>query len=1660
MSTRLWIIGLIIPLVFLMAACSDGSDSAYADGDSNNPDTTDGDSSDPDLIDGDGGESDDVDEDRSNPDLPYEGEEPDIIDPTFNGITVHESQFALILDKGLCYLEMPISLLNQSRKLITVEAGLRALDGSDLPSPSGLEDLQIEEGRQTITLELAGACSNQPEDIVNFLLLYHVSWLQGSITGTVSYFALAPKLQVQLMGSNNLLEGAQTVFRIVAKDPESREAVKGAQVSLDLKQGDDVLQSAAFDTDEFGLAAVQLDVPRDLEGGYQLDLNIETGERGSQSISAPVDILRESRILLTTDKPFYQPGQTIHVRALALKVPHQRPLSDRDLTIEIEDSKGNKLFRETQTTGDYGVASTSFRLASLVNLGHYTIRASIDGIFTQIVSEKTITVDNYALPRFRIKFAADRGFYLPGESMSGSISSEYFYGKPVAAGQVHIVARKFDVEMVDFATIDGTLDEDGNYDFQLDLPGYFVGSELDQGKARVFLEISVTDSAAHHQVLNRSLKIVAEPVMVNLVPEVGRIIQGESQHFYLLLSDPAGRPLSALCTIEADGSEFEVTVGPHGMAIFEYTPENMNTSMRVRATISGFSLNRVFTFESDTAASYVMLRLDKALYEVGDTIRPRVVVANRPDLTNPPLLPDRVYLDIILNGQTRQMTTVELENGYGISAIDLDPDLAGPLELYAYYLTPEGQIIRDARVIFVRQANELAVSMTPSQEQYRPREDAEVTMQVSDQNGDPVQAGLGVTIVDEAVFALQDYQPGMERTYFQIEQEIMSPTYEIHGFKPGDLYDPEPEDPEDLDDRAQAYFAANGSAPAYGLNLNTYKDVNQIYEAVCTQAIYTLVNRLLEPYQSGCTPATFDVDEFVEYFADPESWDPWGNPMQLQLNEGHGVVHVIVQSAGPDEIFGTDDDIIINTVTCREYYPDGDEADGDMVFDGDWADGDMMMDGDSDAENSQSPSTHLRSWFPETLLVEPNLITDSDGTVDLSMVMPDSITTWRVTALANTMGGDLGSMTDGILVFQDFFVDIDFPAFLTQNDEVYLPLAIYNYLPEPQTIQLTAEDEDWFEAMDGLVKEVEVGPNQVTGVYFPIRVLKIGRQSMTLWAQGSEISDAVRREVTVQPDGVERTATISDWLDESKSLTLNIPETAIVDSEKLFVKVYPGILSQAIEGLDSMLRMPSGCFEQTSSSTYPNILVLQYLVGIDQLTPEIELKARDFITQGYQRLLTYEVRGGGFEWFGDPPAHTVLTCYGLKEFVDMAQILAIDVDLIPRTARWLAEQQDSDGSIPPSSGGISEGAINNYQGSVLRTTAYAAWALSRSEQEPMAISRAANYLLDHLGEADDTYTRALVAMALVSSGFGDDSGLSQLIADIMADRQEDGDGGYYWTQSEATETYSQGDNAVLETTALIGLMLLEDGSQNDTVQGIVDWLMRQKDAFGTWSTTQGTVLALRLMIASLGSRIETAEAVVTVSANGGPETELTITSENIDLMRLVDLTEQSVFGDNHIDIDFAGSGRLMYQATATWYVPGEEIAEEQGPLTIDVAYDRYELEVNDLVGVTVTIDNVSDANVVLVLVSVGLPPGFDLVPTKLDALIAQNGALTRYETTPHQIIFYLNEIEAGGQEVIDYELLARWPMEASTGEASAYPYYNPENKSEQESQVIVVSDSK
>ena len=690
----------------------------------------------------------------------------------------------------------------------------------------------------------------------------------------------------------------------------------------------------------------------------------------------------------------------------------------------------------------------------------------------------------------------------------------------------------------------------------------------------------------------------------------------------------------------------------------------------------------------------------------------------------------------------------------------------------------------------------------------------------------------------------------------------------------------------------------------------------------------------------------------------------------------------------------------------------------------------------------------MRSYFPETLYVNPALITDATGRASLDIPLADSITTWRMSSLANSAGGRIGSRSDGIRVFQDFFIDVDFPATLTRGDQVSLPVAVYNYLDAPQQVRLELQTEDWFDLLDASTQTIDLEAGGVGVVYFTLSTTDVGWHGLTVFGYGSADSDAVRRTVEIVPDGKEFREGRSDRLAGQATRTVTIPAEAIDGASRIFVKVYPGLMSQAVEGLDSLLQIPSGCFEQTTTTAWPNIMVLAYLQATGQLTPEIELKARDLVNLSYQRIVTFECPSGGFNWWvGDNPGNAILSAMALMMFSDAREAVDLDLAVAERTVAFLISQQQADGSW---SGESHLHAGNEVYGETgLRASAFCTWGLAMWGYAGPELTSAAMHLRSAVSASDDLYTRALVANALAWID-PDDPALLGLLADFAALKIVSPEGLVHWETGLATASGASGSSGDVETTALIAQAMIKTGANPDLVEGAISWLIQQKDTFGTWYTTQPTIQSLRAMTMAVDfATSQDVHGTVQVGINGVDNAcTFAIDPDNSDVTRICELDAYTQEGDNSVTVNLDGEGSFLYQVVGVHYLPWDLLPPEPpGPLSIEVSYDRTSLAVDETVEVLVTVTyNVPGERASMIMVDLGIPPGFDLIGEDLDDLVLDIPAITRYEIRGRQLSIYLDELAYGEPLSFSYHMRAKYPIEATAPESTVWAYYNPEQR--------------
>ncbi|MGC9521289.1 MAG: alpha-2-macroglobulin family protein [Anaerolineae bacterium] len=1635
--------------------------------------------------------------------------------------------------------------------------------------------------------------------------------LIGSAIAVAFYIEHLPERLSQhetiVLGQSRLVLGSTAALRVLVRDTRDGAPLPGARVKV-LLRPTDVGRSGAgravFEgtTQENGTLDVSFTVPDDGAGARGAEargaeahtLVVETSSAlGSDRVEQPVTVARDYRLLVTSDKPLYQPGQVIHLRALALGSFDRLPAAHQDIELTVADGKGNTVFRKTVTASAFGVASTDFQLADEVNGGSYKITAKLG----DTVSEKTVTVEHYVLPKFDVVVETDRTYYRPGERVEGTLTARYFFGKDVAGGAVALEGYTFDVERNVAVQIEGETDDAGAFSFEFDLPAYVAGSELEEGRARFYVEARVTDQTGHTEVGQLSLPVAQSALVIDAIPEGGRLRPGVENILYLLTSYPDGAPAEAAVTVTLNdtGERLVVQTGRYGLAELPIVPTSSYMSLVIEAQdAAGARARRAFSFEGEGGDDAVLLRPDGAVYRVGDTMVLSVLSAQRQGT---------VYVDIVREGQTVSTRAVDIADGHAEIAVDLTPDLYGTLALHAYKIRRNGHIVRDTRLVVVDEADELAVSLRAGAETYRPGEDADLHVRVGDGAAAGVRAALGLAVVDESLFALAEQDPGFAKLYFMLEQELLTPKYELHGFSIPDLVrDPcrEGGDPETCPPPLRgaqtgagkaALASALSDADPFSLRANSHEQAmarartrqHQLYGAfaatlggmfallsVATMAlsfvsvvrddrfwrslglgVATLVVMGLSLFgilwladevfwrledliltmvmaSVGCAGVVGIVSLIVSAIrrrdgllgimivlltlavalgvgaiwaaarADvtPPSWTLYGAlftsllfPLAYVVR-GAGdiwqrrvITGLAALAVGIALLTATTTVVALTTIGRAQTENVALAEPGMWAADAEapalmgravMQDAAVAVEkrveveeaGAAPREETAQSSTapRLRQYFPETMLWLPDEVTDADGELRLSFPVADSITTWRVTALASSQDGRLGSATAPLRVFQDFFIDLDLPASLTVGDEIAVPVGVFNYLPESQTVRLEVEGAAWFELLDDPVKEIQIAPNEIDVVSFRIRARDFGRQPFQVTAYGSAMSDAIRKEIRVFPDGKELRFSSSDRLSPTAPVTerVQLPADVIAGTQKLTVKIYPGVVSQLVEGLDALLRMPYGCFEQTSSATYPNVLVLDYLKTTGQTSPEVQMEAEQYINLGYQRLMTFEVNGepGGFSLFGDAPADPMLTAYGLQEFGDMSRVYDVDPALIARIAEWLFAHQASDGSWQGVAG-FHETNLTNQTGRI-PVTAFVVWGLADAGYgDDGRTQRGADFLRESASQADTAYDLALVANALVAVDLqtGGVSSATAAVLDRLAGMAQREGTSVYWEPGRETYMGGYGISGRLETTASVALALLRAGHDPELANAALTYLVRNKDTFGTWETTSATVMALKALIESVRAGTEDVDASITVMVNGAQTRRVRVMPETLDVVQTLVFADAELGSENEVTLAMEGRGSLMYQVTTSYVLPWAsldrypEFVGDQDLVTIDVVYDRTELSVDDTVGVDVTVTlNEPEGAAEQSIIDLGVPPGFSVETEDLARLVAGyrdlpegyvGARIRRFELTGRQIILYVTDLNGAEPLSFNYRLRAKYPLIAQTPASSAYDYYNP-----------------
>jgi uncharacterized protein YfaS (alpha-2-macroglobulin family) len=1465
-----------------------------------------------------------------------------------------------------------------------------------------------------------------------------------------------------VLGQRDLLAQTNSSLRVRLFDRKTHAALAGVPVTVELFAGDGTVAAIGpgkdpdrvrLNTDASGIGQFTLAVPDLPEGDYKLRVTADTPTK-PEVIEQKVRVRRSWQVMLSTDKPLYQPGQTIHLRSLVLRRPALVPVSGEKAVFTLTDPKGNVLFKETIPTSQFGLAAVDCPLASEIAEGTYTLACKVG----DSDSRQPLPIQKYVLPKFAINLDFNKRFYQPGEEVVCVVKVNYTTGKPVVGGAVTLHDDRGIL-----SNPKGETDAEGKVILRTRLPqGQFFGGD----DLRLPVNCKVVDKAEQKNERLSQVLLTNKPLRVDFLPENGILVAGVANTIHVLAQQADGSPAQVHLMVE--GQLDELTTDKFGATSFSLNPRN-GSSVRFTVTDdNGRVLDRGSrTFNTGAHTADFLIRTDRAVYQGGQTMKLTVQGAGS----------EPVLIDLIREGNERytlRSETIPMADGKGELEIDLNPNLMGTLSLLAYRFGQDAVAVQKTRIVQVLPAGELRIQATLDRDEYKPAGEARLKFRLLDADGKPRVGAISLTGVDEAVYALLPLKPGTESTFFTLEPKVLETVTSRYHWTPVSAAQETPE----RRSLEQAIFSSTARAVNASATIQPNRDMP-------VRGIPREDEMMEEPGMGGVKPTSsgslgllsLEADSFsakVRQIATLKAsvmrwifcgwlvlggialciaytslWVFLPRREALALHAGFFLLAVPLVAILVVSLLGTNAKSTFSNVGLavgmapemdRQQARFGvpmEEAKG-MALD-DRVD---FLEGVPGGAGGEVAKPRVRNYFPETLVWKPELVTDEKGEATLTLPLADSITTWRLSASAVDAQGHLGAREMPLKVFQPFFVDFNLPLALTRNDQVSIPVVVSSYLDKPQEVTLSLVPGDWYQLIAGQVEQkVSIQPGEVKAVYYRIAVRKAGTRELEVSARAGTVADAVRRPIEVVPDGRPIDLMASGSLETEYSATLNFPENVIEGSGKLLVKVYPSRFSQVVEGLDSIFRMPYGCFEQTSSTTYPNILALNYLQATRQDKPEVAAKARHYIRLGYQRLVGFEVPGGGFDWFGRPPANVTLTAYGLMEFEDMARVAEVDPRLIERTRNWLLDRRNRDGSWNLDSHQMHDAPVGG-EDPALGTTAYVAWAVFGEGRAAQYAQPTRDYLLKTGPEQiNDPYTLALVANALLGI---DEAGSLALPYLDRLDKLVQGanDGQAYWQLPQNTRTafYGAGNAGNIEATALATIALIQGKKNPETVRRALTWLVAQKDRNGTWYSTQATVLSLRALLAAASKEAEEPKDRTVVVKFGDVTKEIQVPKEKAEVMQFIDLSQYLTPGKTKLEIRETTKS-AGYQVTYRYHLPGTPV-DPNAPMSLTVGYAKTEVRQGESVQAYARIRNGPGQVAAMLLVEVPVPAGFT-VRAEDFAKLAADETIARYQIEPGRVLVYLRQMSRNARLELPYTLEARQVVDTAAPGGRVYEYYDP-----------------
>uniref|UniRef100_G3ULK2 Ovostatin n=1 Tax=Loxodonta africana TaxID=9785 RepID=G3ULK2_LOXAF len=1144
-------------------------------------------------------------------------------------------------------------------------------------------------------------------------------------------------------------------------------------------------------------------------------LNLQ--ERRSVAIQA-----NENVIMVHTDKPIYKPGQSVRFRIVSLN-NLLKPVEQKYPVIALQDPHGNRIQQWDNEESFRGLVQLSFPLISEPILGWYHIY--VETLTGEKIYEY-FSVEEYVLPKFQMTVDAPENVLVVDPELKVNVCASYTYGQPVE-GKVQLnVCRKhpyiysscrFPLNSL-CKNFTSQLGKDGCISYSVNTSAF----ELYREGYQNYLEVHavVTERGTGVQFTgSRYVRIDSAMVRIQFKNMDTAYKQGIPYFGQVKLLHPDNTPIpNEIVHLHLkDKLVGNYTTDINGTAQFSLdTSKITSPNITLKATYKkdeyckshGWMLpyypQSEYFVERFYSRTNSFLKIVPEREELRCNQQKQVTVHY---ILNMEGFEDKTYMApfsylviskgvIILHGQQKvQINDDDMKGTFSIP-IDVSVELAPSAIMLVYTLHPGGEMVADSTHFKIEKCFKNEVNLNFSKEKSLPG--SNVSLQVSAASN----SLCALSAIDESVLLLGNYNPlSAQSVYDRLYYRQLYGYY----FKGLNLED-SPKEP-CLQQEEILYNGIYYAPEWVGFGEDAYGLMKAMGLKVFTNSHYR------KPVLCK------------------DSWHP-----------GYGLqVH---------------SDINIHRLKLRKRKK-------------------------KKKRGKRYYVNTVRKSFPETW-IWTLITTDSTGKASLPLTVPDTITQWKANGFCLDDKAGFGiSPTISLTAFQPFFVDLTLPYSVVRGEAFTLKANAFNYLNRCVQISTVLQVSSAYQARLLPTEDENVCTcgNERKSYAWLVTPQTLGTINLTVVAETVENSgcenespnalntgwrDTLIKPLLVEPEGIEKEMTQGSLIctsgsTVSQSVVLTSPENLVKDSSRAYWSVLGDLLGSALQNLQNLLRIPFGCGEQNMALFAPNIYLLDYLNQTQQLTEEIKSKAIGYLTAGYQKQLSYKHSDGSYSTFGyeDQQGNTWLTAFVYKSFAQAKRYIYIDDKVQSQTLIWLATNQKSDGCFS-NYGKVFNNALKGEEDDRISVTAYVVNALIEAGHPTsfVAIQNGLQCLEAASRErATTTYEEALLAYTFTLVG---SESKREFFINKLKEKAKEVDGLVYWelekqhsTAGSSSFTYPWASSAEIEMTSYALLAILSKpqltSEELSYASQIVQWVAKQQNAYGGFSSTKDTVVALQAL---------------------------------------------------------------------------------------------------------------------------------------------------------------------------------------------------------------------